>query len=73
MASTADASPAQEEHQEEAKEMSQASHGNVVKRLMGILSDNKVDPAQVVSSSLKANAAVASVGGNISDQVYIAK
>lgn len=73
MASKADASPAQEEHQDDSKEMSQASHGNVVKRLMGILSDNKVDPAQVVSSSLKSNAAVASVAGNISDEVYIAK
>ena len=73
MASKADASPAQEEHQDDSKEMSQASHGNVVKRLMGILSDNKVDPAQVVSSSLKSNAAVASVAGDISDEVYIAK
>ena len=73
MASKADASPAQEEHQEESKEMSQASHGNVVKRLMGMLSDNQVDPAQIVSSSLKSNAAVASVAGNISDEVYIAK
>ena len=40
---------------------------------MGILSDSQVDPAQVVSSSLKSNAAVASVAGNISDEVYIAK
>ena len=72
MASNADASPS---HDETAKEPSQASHGNVVKRLMGMLSDNHVDPAQVVSSSIKSNAVHSAVGneGNASQGVYIPK
>ena len=70
MASNAEASPAQEES---PKETSQASHGNVVKRLMGILSDNHVvNPAQVVPSSIKSNA-VHSIAGNISNGMYIPK
>ena len=72
MASNADAGPSPEESPEQSKETSQASHGNVVKRLMGMLSDSHVDPAQVVSSSIKSNA-VHSVAGNISDGVYMPK
>jgi hypothetical protein len=63
--------------QEEQKEVPivSTSHGNVVKRLMGILSDSNADPAQaVVSSNHKSNAVHSrSLAGNISSGVYIPK
>ena len=73
MVSKADAAdPSADSQATHNEESAQASHGNVVKRLMSMLSDNSVDPAHVVYKSISSNAA-SSASGNISSEMYIPK
>ena len=71
--STAEADTSPKDTTKASEESAPVSHGNVVKRLMGMFDSNQVDPSHIVANSSAANAACHMAGEVTLDGVYVPK